>query len=189
MAHHQLAHRHERKAQSSFYCCPRAGRRRPTAGDQGQGPATSASGRGLAHRRTQDVGREEILSRQPPRRDEPAHSGCHHQGTMDLRTGPPADERRTRPRPLRGPILARPSLTCAHDNDRLRLPSASSPHPSETGKKESTDRHLSQACPPCVTPSSASSCDHCSDARTVEYGYAARGLKKICQSSVRVQTH
>src|SRR5262249_39451324 len=85
------------------------------------------------------------------------------------------------PRPLRGPILARPSPTCAHDNDRLRLPSASSPNPSETGKKESTDRHLSQACPPCVTPSSASSCDHCSDARTVEYGYAARGLKKICQ--------
>src|SRR5262249_22978218 len=125
------------------------------------------------------------LSRQPPRRDEPAHSGCHHQGTMDLRTGPPADERRTRPRPLRGPILARPSPTCAHDNDRLRLPSASSPHPSETGKKESTDRHLSQACPPCVTPSSASSCDHCSDARTVEYGYAARGLKKICQSSAK----
>src|SRR5262245_39322373 len=108
---------------------------------------------------------------------------------MDLRTGPPADERRTRPRPLRGPILARPSPTCAHDNDRLRLPSASSPHPSETGKKESTDRHLSQACPPCVTPSSASSCDHCSDARTVEYGYAARGLKKICQSSARPCTH
>src|SRR5262245_21246758 len=104
---------------------------------------------------------------------------------MDLRTGPPADERRTRPRPLRGPILARPSPTCAHDNDRLRLPSASSPHPSETGKKGSTDPHLSQACPPCVTPSSASSCDHCNDARTVEYGYAARGLKKICQSSAR----
>src|SRR5215468_11171263 len=108
---------------------------------------------------------------------------------MDLRTGPPADERRTRPRPFRGPILARPSPTRAHDNDRLRLPSASSPHPSETGKKESTDRHLGQACPPCVTPSSASLCDHCSDARTVEYGSAARGLKKICQSNARVRTH
>ena len=36
-----------------------------TAADQGQGSATSARGRGLAHRRTQDVGREEILSRQP----------------------------------------------------------------------------------------------------------------------------
>src|SRR5262249_40668398 len=56
-----------------------------------------------------------------------------------------------------------------------------------TGKKESTDRHLSQACPPCVTPSSASSGDHCSDARTVEYGSAARGLKKICQSSASLR--
>src|SRR5262249_53218101 len=185
VAKHHLAYWHERKAQSSFCCCPCAYGRRISAADHGQGSATSAGGQGLAHRRTPRVRREEILSRQPPRRDEPAHSGCHHQGTMDLRTGPPADERRTRPRPLRGPILARPSPTCAHDNDRLRLPSASSPHPSETGKKESTARHLSQACPPCVTPSSASSCDHCSDARTVEYGYAARGLKKICQSSAR----
>ncbi len=158
-----------------------------SAADQGQGSATSAGGQGLAHRRTPRIRREEILSPQPPRRDEPAHSGCHHQGTMDLRTGPPADERRTRPRPLRGPILARPSPTRAHDNDRLRLPSASSPHPSEAGKKESTDRHLSQPCPPCVTPSSTSSCDHCSDARTVEYASAARGLKTICQSSARAR--
>ena len=37
----------------------------PPQSDQGQGSATSARGRGLAHRRTQDVGREEILSRQP----------------------------------------------------------------------------------------------------------------------------
>src|SRR5262245_34578676 len=65
MAHHQLAHRHERQAQGPFCCFPRAGRRRATAADQGQRPATSARGRGLAHRRTQDVGREEILSRQP----------------------------------------------------------------------------------------------------------------------------
>src|SRR6266446_7338062 len=28
MAEHQLAHRHKRKAQGSFCCCPRAGRRR-----------------------------------------------------------------------------------------------------------------------------------------------------------------
>ena len=41
-------------------------------------------GRGLAHWRTPRVRREEILSRQPARRDEPAHSGCHHQGAMDL---------------------------------------------------------------------------------------------------------
>src|SRR5439155_512802 len=33
MADHQLAHRHERKAQGSVCCCPRAGRRRTTAAD------------------------------------------------------------------------------------------------------------------------------------------------------------
>src|SRR6266478_5047161 len=36
--------RHERKAQGSFCCCLRAGRRRATAADQGQGSATSARG-------------------------------------------------------------------------------------------------------------------------------------------------
>ena len=38
--------------------------------------------------------------------------------------------------PFRGTLLARPSPSRPHDNDRLRLPSASSPHPSEAGKKE-----------------------------------------------------
>ena len=52
--------------------------------------------------------------------------------------GPSTTERGTRPRPLRGPILARPSPSCAHDHDRLRLPSASSPQKSEAGKKQST---------------------------------------------------
>ena len=59
----------KRKAQGSFCCGPCAGRRWTAAADQGQGPATSAWGGGLAHRRTQDVGREEILSRQPVRED------------------------------------------------------------------------------------------------------------------------
>src|SRR6476469_3813495 len=75
---------------------------------------------------------------------------------------------RTRARSLRGSILARPPPTRAHDNDRLRVPSTSSPHPSEAGKKESTDRHLSQARRPCVTPSSTASCDRFSDAHTAE---------------------
>jgi len=56
MMRHQLAHRHERKAQGSFRRCPGAGRRRTTTADQGQGPTTSARRRGLAHRRTQDIG-------------------------------------------------------------------------------------------------------------------------------------
>ena len=84
-------------------------------------------GRGsLAHWRTARVRREKILPRQPGRRHRPAHIGCHHQGAMGLRTGPSADERGTRPRPLRGPILAGPSPSCPDDDDRLRLPPASS---------------------------------------------------------------
>ena len=107
----------------------------PPTANQGQGPATSARRGGLAHRRTQDVGREEILSRQPAGKDGPAHLGGHHQGTMDLRAGSPTAERRTRSRSLRGTILARPSPSCAHDNDRVRLPPVSPPCNSKAGKK------------------------------------------------------
>src|SRR6195256_3188041 len=52
--------------------------------------------------------REEILSRQPAGKDRPAHLGGYHQGAMDLRTGSPTAEGRTRSRSLRGTILARP---------------------------------------------------------------------------------
>src|SRR5258705_13788949 len=39
----------------------------------------------LGHKaRTQDVGREKILSRQPAGKDGPAHRGGHYQGAMDL---------------------------------------------------------------------------------------------------------
>src|ERR1700716_1086030 len=127
MAEHQLAHRHERKAQSSLCRHPCAHRRRTTTANQGQGPATSARGGSLAHRRTQGVGREEILSRQPAGKDRPAHLGGYHQGAMDLRTGSPTAEGRTRSRSLRGTILASPSPPCAHDDDRVRLPPASPP--------------------------------------------------------------
>src|SRR6266568_5587326 len=180
MAEHQLAHRYERKAQGSFCCCPRAGRRRTTATDQGQGSATSARGRGLAHRRTQVVGREEILSRQPAGKDGPAYLGGHHQGTMDLRAGSPTAERRTRSRSLRGTILARPSSPCTHDDDRVRLPPASPPRNSKAGKKESTDRRLSRLCQPCATPSSSSPLDcRRSSARIAENGFAtSNGVSK-----------
>ena len=180
MAEHQLAHRHERKAQGSLCRRPCAHRRRTTAADQGQGPATSARGGGLAHRRTQDVGREEILSRQPAGEDGPAHLGGHHQGAMDLRAGSPAAERRTRPRSLRGTILARPSPSCAHDDDRLRLPPVSPPCNSKAGKKESTGHRLSQLCQPCATPSSNLMLDRRrSDVRTAENGFAtSSGVSK-----------
>src|SRR4029079_11662190 len=49
------------KLKARFAAVRRADRRRTTAADQGQGPATLARGGGLAGRRTQNVGREEIL--------------------------------------------------------------------------------------------------------------------------------
>src|SRR5256886_4346473 len=175
MARHQLAQRDERKAQGSFCCSPRAGCRRSAAADQGQGSATSARRPSLADRRTQNIGREEILSRQPAGEDEPAHLGERHQGAMDLRAGSPATERRTRSRSLRGPILARTSPSCAHDDDRLRVPPISPAQNRKAGKKESTGRRLSQPCPPCARPSSKSSLDHCrGDVPTAENGFATR---------------
>src|SRR5262245_14942314 len=70
--------------------------------------------------------------------------------------------------------MARPSPSCAHDDDRLRLPAASLSRSNSAEKKESTDPRLSQLCPPYVTPSSSSSLEyHRSDARIVENGFAA----------------
>src|SRR5262245_41344748 len=93
---------------------------------------------------------------------------------MDLRAGSPADERRTRSGSLRGTIMARPSSSCSHDDDRLRLPPASPPSSNSAEKKESTGRRLNRLCPPCATPSSNSSLDYRrSDARIVENGSAA----------------
>src|SRR5262249_14968469 len=157
MAHHQLAHRHERKAQGSFRRCPGAGRRRTTTADQGQGPPTSAPRRGLAHRRTQDVWREEILSRQPTSEDRPEHLSNHHEVALGLRAAQPEEERRLWSCPFGGTILARPSPTCAYDDDRLRLPPASPARNSKAEKKHSTGRPPSQLCPPYATPSSNSS--------------------------------
>src|SRR6478672_5123062 len=65
--------------------------------------------------------------------------------------------------------MARPSSSRTHDHDRLRFPSTPAPRTDGAEKKESTDRHLSQACRPYATPSSDSSCDRRrSDARTAE---------------------
>src|SRR6266446_4213152 len=70
--------------------------------------------------------------------------------------------------------MARPSPSCAHDDDRLRLPPASPSRSNGAEKKESTVRRLSQLCPPCATPSSNSSLDYRrSDARIVKNGFAA----------------
>src|SRR5258708_2452668 len=94
---------------------------------------------------------------------------------MDLRAGSPAVERRTWSRSLRGPILAGPSPSCAHEDDRLRFPPVSRAKNSKAEKKKSTGRRRDRHCPPCARPSSNSSLDHRhSDARAAENGFAAK---------------
>src|SRR6267378_435245 len=88
---------------------------------------------------------------------------------MDLRTGPSAIERRTGARSLRGTILARPPPSCAHDHDRLRIPSAPPSRTSGAEKKESTVHRLSRAYRPYAKSSSISSFNHdISNARVAE---------------------
>src|SRR5262245_6842042 len=70
--------------------------------------------------------------------------------------------------------MAWPSPSCAHDDDRLRLPPASPPSSNSAEKKAPTGPRLSQLCPPCATPFSTFSLDYRrSDARIVENGFAA----------------
>ncbi len=72
--------------------------------------------------------------------------------------------------------------SCAHDDDRLRLPPASPPCNSKAEKKESVGHRLSRRCRPFATPSSSSSLDHRrSDARIVENGLAAS--RKVSESA------
>src|SRR5215470_7295159 len=73
--------------------------------------------------------------------------------------------------------MARPSPSCAHDDDRLHFSPASPPSSNSSEKKESTGPRLSQLCPPCATPSSSSSLDYRrSDAHIVENGFAERSV-------------
>src|SRR5258708_21710963 len=97
---------------------------------------------------------------------------------MDLRAGSPAAERRTWSRSLRGPILAGPASSCAHDDDRLRFPPVSPPSSNSAEKKESTGPRLSQLCPPCATPSSNSSLDY----RRSDAGHKRAPAAKLLQA-------
>src|SRR5208337_1621847 len=141
--------------------------------------------RGLARRRAARDRRAKILCVEPAGR-------CHHhdarrcnQGQMDLRTGAPADEGGTGPRPLRRQILDGVTPTCLDDDDRLRLPPIPPPQSSGTEKKESQDRHHSRACPPSGKPSSTSSCSpHPCDALIVKCS-SRKPLNPKCQSSAR----
>src|SRR5208282_6383655 len=108
----------------------------------------------LARRRTARVRRAEVLSRQPAGGSRPQDVGRDDQGALGLRAGSPAAQGRTRPRPLRRPLMARSSSPCADGHDRLRLSPASSPRRRERGKKESPLVRLNRRCPPSEKPSS-----------------------------------
>jgi hypothetical protein len=108
----------------------------------------------LARRRAARVRRAEILSGQPPRRRRSQNARCDDQGALGLRAGSSAAQGRTRPRPLRRPLMARSSSPCADGHDRLRLPPASSPRRRERGKKESPPARLNRHCRPYEKPSS-----------------------------------
>src|SRR4029450_2540278 len=141
----------------------------------GEGSATSARRRSLAHRRAPRVRGEEILSCQLARRDGLARLGCDDQGTMGLRTGSSTAEGGTRARPLRGKVLSRPSSSRAYDNAPIRIPPTSPPPKSETEKKESTGRRLNPRYQPSATPSSISSFDQAlGGVRTAKSGSAGK---------------
>src|SRR5262249_53362587 len=153
-------HRHERKAQGSFRRCPGAGRRRTTTADQGQGPTTFAPRRGLAHRRTQDVWREEILSRQPASEDRPEHLSNHHQGALGLRAGSPADKRRPGFCPFRGTIWESLSPTCFYEDFCFPFPPPPRARNRRGEKKPQRAPPPTHFSPPYATPSSNSSLDY-----------------------------
>jgi len=101
------------------------------------------------------------------RRASGEHKYCQPAYHQPLRTGPPATQGRTGPRPLRRPLLAWPAPPRAHDNDRIRLPAKPPPRPSERGKKESAKDRRSRHCPRSAAQSSPSSPAHRPiDART-----------------------
>src|SRR5277367_3970327 len=148
MAHARLAQGNQGALESPLCRRPRARRRRAAATDRRQGHAAYAGRRSLARRRAALVRRAEILSGQPSCRRRSQDIGCDDQSALGLRAGSPAAQGRTRPRPLRRPLMARSSSPRADGHDRIRLPPASSPRRRERGKKEAPAGHLSQRCRP-----------------------------------------
>ena len=78
----------------------------------GKGMQHMPGRRGLARRRAPHRRRTEILSREPPGQRRSQNAGRHDQGALDLRAGSPATQGGTRPRPLRGPLMAGASSAC-----------------------------------------------------------------------------
>ncbi len=100
----------------------RAGAGRPPSGRRAC--LAPARGRGVAGLRGARRRRAQVPPRQPPGRNAAPGARHGHQDPLGLLTDAPADEARTRPRPLERPELARPAPPRDLVPDRLRLPAA-----------------------------------------------------------------
>ena len=128
------------------------------------GPPQRIGDKGMQHMPGEEVwlvgerrasGEQKYYLANLPRRRRSQDARRDDQGALGLRAGPSAAQGRTRPRPLRRPLMARSSSPCADGHDRLRLPPASSPRRRERGKKESPPARLSRRCRPFEKPSSS----------------------------------
>jgi hypothetical protein len=133
--------------------------RRPADGQS----AAPARRTGLAGVRTSDDGRAEVLPDQPCGGHTAEYAAAGDQGALSLRAGAPAVEGGSGPQPRRGALVARAAPPRAVDDDRLRVPPASSarrgrravarPPPAAWGK---TSASHARSAPRTVTPRDAS---------------------------------
>jgi hypothetical protein len=105
------------------------------------------------------------------------------QGALGLRAGSPAAQGRTRPRPLRRPLMARSSPPRPYDHRRLRLQHLPLPLAAASGGKKNLGRPASgyaaghaKSCHHRPGPRSAHPCLHC-------HLQVRRPLALECQSS------
>src|SRR5918997_1236528 len=150
LAPDQLAARQQGPAHGQLRRPAGAGGRRPAVADR----APLAWGGAVAGRRAAQQRRAEVLSRQPSARHAPADPRGDDQGPLGLRAGAPADEGRTRPRPLRGALLGRAAPPRPDGADRPRLPAApaASAEWPAGGKTAPPVRHPARPCPPSAAP-------------------------------------
>ena len=176
----ELAKRHEGPAESPLCRCPCAYRRRTAAADQGHGSTTHAGRRGLADRRTADVGREE--SGQSIGQDRAAHIAAQRKrdGSANRRHQQLKEE-------LGLDHFEGRSWQGLHRHALMTMmltPSSASPPENEAGNKNQRTTTSTKPTGRGATPSSSSSLDcRLSDARTADDGSApSRRMNKSAKA-------
>ena len=105
----------------------------PRIGDMGQQHMPGEEAWLIGEHRS--TGERKYYLSQPRRGRLPQDPGRGGEGAVGLRTGSPAAQGGTEPRPLRRTILDRAAPTRPHGDDRLRLPSVPPAHPGGREKK------------------------------------------------------